>query len=100
MNTISVSGHTIPRYTLKTINIKPATPTKSNPPRQMDSVIEKLSNLESIWRITSDEIVEVINSEYNEEFDVFKYKIPETEVHLACSLQFTYLLSLEDNWVD
>lgn len=51
--------------------------------RQMDSVIEKLSNLESIWRITSDEIGPVINSDdYNEEFDVFKYKIPETEVHI------------------
>ena len=46
----------------------------------MDLVIEKLSNLESIWRITSDEIVDVIDSDYNEEFDVFKYKINETNV--------------------
>ena len=48
----------------------------------MDLVIEKLSNLESVWRITSDEIeiVGSINLEDNEEFDIFKYKPQETNV--------------------
>ena len=50
----------------------------------MDSVIEKLSNLESIWRITSEEIVEVISngSDDCEEFDIFKYKPVETNVRI------------------
>ena len=48
----------------------------------MDLVIEKLSNLESVWRITSDEIeiVGSINLEDNEEFDIFKDKPQETNV--------------------
>lgn len=53
----------------------------------MDLVVEKLSNLESIWRITSLEIVDLIknnNLEYEEEeeFDIFKYKPRETQVHM------------------
>jgi hypothetical protein len=53
----------------------------------MDIVVEKLSNLESIWRITSLEIVDLIknnNLEYEEEeeFDIFKYKPRETQVHM------------------
>lgn len=50
----------------------------------MDLVVEKLSNLESIWRITSHEIIELINNKNNlheeEEFDIFKYKPTETQV--------------------
>jgi DNA-dependent RNA polymerase auxiliary subunit epsilon len=55
----------------------------------MDLVVEKLSNLESIWRITSLEIVDLIknnNLEYEEEeeeFDIFKFKPRETQVHMA-----------------
>jgi DNA-dependent RNA polymerase auxiliary subunit epsilon len=54
----------------------------------MDLVVEKLSNLESIWRITSLEIVDLIknnNLEYEEEeeeFDIFKFKPRETQVHM------------------
>ena len=51
----------------------------------MDAVIEKLSNLESIWRITSQEIVEIIENKndkaYEEDFDIFKYKATETQVY-------------------
>jgi hypothetical protein len=57
----------------------------------MDIVIEKLSNLESIWRITSQEIIEIIeksNLEDEEEFDIFKYKVNETQV----IRNFIYLL--------
>lgn len=43
----------------------------------MDTVIEKLSNLESIWKITSKEIVDLI---INDEIDIFKYKFTETLV--------------------
>ena len=44
----------------------------------MDSVIEKLSNLETIWRISSTEIIQ--NCDYIEEFDIFKFKPTETTV--------------------
>lgn len=52
---------------------------------KMDLVVEKLSNLESIWRITSHEIVELIDNKNNlqegeEEFDIFKHKPTETKV--------------------
>lgn len=48
----------------------------------MDLVVEKLSNLESIWRITSREIVDLIENKNVEEdeFDIFKYKPSETQV--------------------
>lgn len=52
----------------------------------MDLVIEKLSTLESLWRISSKEIVELIQNkqqkqpEDEEEFDIFKFKAAETMV--------------------
>ena len=51
----------------------------------MDLVVEKLSNLESIWRITSREIVNLIENKNveEEEFDIFKYKPSETQVNIC-----------------
>ena len=52
----------------------------------MDLVVEKLSNLESIWRLTSHEIVKIIENkelqtEEEDDFDIFKYKVTETQVN-------------------
>lgn len=58
----------------------------------MDAIVEKLSNLESIWRLTTEV------TELEDEFDIFDHKSLETKVISHYSKYINIITVLEDNW--